>query len=744
MNFFPAPLPSHTLQNPRRAMLLLAGCLPLLSLAQPANTGSEFFKKLHGDNWVARSVTLSELGFTGPLVLGAPDTRREIYLPVPANVPLNGAEVKMNASYMRADGGRTSLVVSLDSYPVSSRPVSLDKGDASLLIGVDGLPRPAGFVRLGLNWSTALGAEWMCADGRTPGNLLRIEPDTSFSYRYNASAVTDLTTAWGALPTVPVILISSKNLGSAAYDAAWKMGVALERVGKRSKIVAIPAVGDTVNLQGLVVPPGLVAIPAFASIANGGMHKLANDAEVAALLALGTTSGFRADIVIADKAMAAVMTTSFDALGAQVQTNAPEALPAFNEWRSRALEPAARAAAPNEVKLVRIFGQPSIMVSEDAGSRAAGLFSTYWNKVAVSPLLVVQAAEQPRTNASAVSLKYLGGKPGSFDVLAHADWNAAFDIGAVAADGRLPATLVLDVSAAPSAARTPPVVSVFLNDILLGAKQMDANGKPERITAPVPHYALSARNVLKVSFTRQLASDRCRETPEAYPVSVLPSSHMLLDKATPGKDFTGMVSRYAAGAHVMVPSAYLADAANTLPRLVRVAASTGVSPVNARFTAVNGQEMPAAGGAFLAMELPFKGLESSVKVDSGKLTLATADNKVFFDAAGLNNVGIVNVVSAGTDIGVLYRNVGPEAPLLDKPLLLSQGNAAVIAQGGVISEINTDDPSGSLVPGGSQPPWMLTGGYWWLLPILGVVFMVALLVFASRVRRRRAAEQDQP
>jgi cytochrome c-type biogenesis protein CcmH/NrfF len=35
---------------------------------------------------------------------------------------------------------------------------------------------------------------------------------------------------------------------------------------------------------------------------------------------------------------------------------------------------------------------------------------------------------------------------------------------------------------------------------------------------------------------------------------------------------------------------------------------------------------------------------------------------------------------------------------------------------------------------------MLSNGYWWLLPVLGVVFMVALLVFASR-RRRRATDE---
>ena len=78
-----------------------------------------------------------------------------------------------------------------------------------------------------------------------------------------------------------------------------------------------------------------------------------------------------------------------------------------------------------------------------------------------------------------------GRQAASFDVLAHADWTASFDIGSVAADGKGPGTLVMDVAASPSAARTPPVVSVFMNDVLLGAKEMEATGKRERIVAPI-------------------------------------------------------------------------------------------------------------------------------------------------------------------------------------------------------------------------------------------------------------------
>jgi hypothetical protein len=133
---------------------------------------------------------------------------------------------------------------------------------------------------------------------------------------------------------------------------------------------------------------------------------------------------------------------------------------------------------------------------------------------------------------------------GTLDVLARADWSAAFDIGAVAIDGRGPATLVMDVAAAPGAARTAPVVSIFMNEVLLAAREMEANGRRERIAAPIPRHVLSTHNDIRVSFVRQQASDRCRETPEPYPVSVLASSHILLDDIEPLGDFSGLISTF--------------------------------------------------------------------------------------------------------------------------------------------------------------------------------------------------------
>jgi hypothetical protein len=437
------------------------------------------------------------------------------------------------------------------------------------------------------------------------------------------------------------------------------------------------------------------------------------------------------------------MSAAFDALRAQLQASAPDAVAPFTEWRARALDPSAQQMVSKQIQLANAFGQPSIIIAADAGAKAAGLFSAYWNRVAIASVMQVEAAADPAGDGSAIPLKYLGGKPGSFDVLAHADWNAVFDIGAVSADGRIPGQLILDIAAAPSAARTPPVASVFMNDILIGAKQMEANGKPERISAKVPRYSLAAHNTLRVAFVRQLASDRCRETPEAYPVSVLPSSHLILEKATPSPDFTGTIALYASGVHVMVPAAYLASATSTLPRVVRLATTTGVSPLNARFTAIAGDTIPPPGGPFLALELPFKDAGSKISLNGGKMVMAGVNDKVILDVTGLDRVGIVEVIKVGGVSGVSYRSVGKLPPSMEKPILLSQGDVAVIGSAGLLSEVNSADPGGRNVIHSDDSPWLLARGYWWMLPILAIAFMIALLVFASRMRRRKAASNSK-
>lgn len=639
---------------------------PLTTVFKPAESAGV---------WVPRTITFAELGFTEPVVLGYPDTIREIYLPVPPGIDLSNAQLQLNASYVRADGGRTTLVYAIDGAPAHAVGFSADRGDASATVPVDGKPRPSGFVRLNIDWRTAVARENTCADARTPGNILRIEPTSKFVFNYDGSAVRDLTTAWGALPPAPTIQIPSNKVAPEIYDAAWRVGVALERAGKRPQFRT--ADGSAVSVA---------AVPGAAAAAPAGPAA--------------------PDIVIAGPGS-----------GQQVGSK--------------------------EVRLGNLNGRPVILVAPDAGAQAAGLFSQIWLQAAAGSTLTVNAVDQPKNDASAVSLKYLGAKPASFDVLAHADWNATFDIGSVAADGKGPGTLVIDVAASPSAARTPPVVSVFMNDVLLGAKEMEANGKRERIVAPVPRYALQTRNVIRVSFVRQLASDRCRETPEPYPVSVLASSHMLLDKIEPSSDFTGLMAKFASGGTLVVPSSHLNEAVTTLPRVIRLAASTGLSPSNARFQPVADGSQPKVEGPYLAVDVMPSGVATSdVKPEKDRLFLAGTKDRPLLDVRGLNRVGMLEVHGTGDNIGAVYRTLGDQAPSMEKPIMLSGGNLAIMGNNGLRTEVNTRDPSGQGIMKEAQPG-LFERGYWWLLPIVLLALFVGLLVFASRMRRNRAASGDR-
>ncbi|MDP3761926.1 MAG: cellulose synthase [Ramlibacter sp.] len=668
-------------------------------------------------------LTFADLGFAGPLVLGAQETSREIALPVPPGVPLTNATLQVDASFVRADGGRTTLVLSLDGFPVSARAVTAERGDGSLTVAVDGTPRPSGLVRFSIDWRTAINRENTCSDGRTPGNLLRIEPTTRFTYRYDGSAVQDLSSAWNALPASPVIMIAGNKLSADAYDSAWRMGVALERAGKRPRVKAMPGVGDVVDLKDIVIPQALRAIPAFAALAEGGKRRIKDLAEVGALMALGQGGPLQADIVVADRATGSVVVQALDELRAQLPA---EALNAFTEWRARALDGWGRQLAAGQVRVANVFGRPAIVVAPDAGGHAAGLFTQNWQQVAMSPSLLVQAADDPKADLAAVSLKYLGARPATLEVLARADWTAGFDIGAVSSDGRGPGTLVIDVAAAPGAARTPPVVSVFMNEVLLSAREMEAHGKRERIVAPIPSHVVGTRNTIRVSFVRQQASDRCREMPESYPVSVLASSHLLLDKVEPSMYFSGLVSRFAHGVNLLVPVSYLYDSANSLPRVISLASSTGVSPSRARFIPVQEVGPPKLKGPFLAIDVPLGDADSEVKIEGGRLLLAQGSERPLLDISGLNRAGLLEVTKVGRDIGAVYRTLGREAPQFDRAMQLAAGNVAVIGMGGLRAELNTIDPSGEGMVREARPS-LTDAPASWFMPVLMVLALIGAL-----------------
>ncbi len=496
---------------------------------------------------------------------------------MPADVALQEADLSLDANYLKPTGGSATFVLSIDGYPVAARAPDQTNGSFGIKLGVDGAPRKSGFIRLGLAWNARIGAD-ECGDWLA-GNVVEISPDAHITYRYDPSAVDDLLTAWTALPSTTSVLIAGRALGAEAYDAAWRVGVALERAGKQVRFVGLPAVGDTVSLDGLSVPPPLAEVPAFAALSGKGAHPLANTAEVGAYLVLA--GGSLADVAVADPALQVQIGAAFDALASEVAAHGTATATAFDRLRKTADTLATPAKTANEIGLATLGGEPVIAVAAGAAGKTEALFSGFWRQLAVARSLTVNAVNIPRNDSNAVSLTTFSNTANSIDVLATSDWSARFSLADLSTDGRLPSHLVIDVAAAPGASNYDPVATVFLNDYLVAAKRLYADGRPERIEADLPDYAIRPMNVLRVTFKRQPAGDRCSPIAQAYPVAVLPTSTLTLAASKPHSNFISVVPRLTAASQLLLPTSYLTDAPETLQNVVRIADSAGLSPQRA-------------------------------------------------------------------------------------------------------------------------------------------------------------------
>ena len=724
-----------------RLICLLGVSVPLMAIASPA---SDALQKLQGDVWVTRTFALSDLGFADAVLMNGFDARQEFFLPVPRTLPLAEASVDFSGRYYKAEEGRTSMLLSVNGRPVFSRRIESQEGDASQSIKMDTAVRNNGFLRLGVNWRNNV-AQRICEVERSTGNVLSIAPETRFTYRFSSGALTSLADAWVTLPARPTLLVASRNLSKVSYDTAWRMGVALEQANRRVTVKAFPAVGDTVNTSGWQVPAGLAALPAFAGLASGNArYVLKDEAEIGALVVLGSTEA-TGDIAVADGALLQQIGKALDALAAQVSTDA-EAARAFTAWRGLQTVVAGGVPASRQIRLATLGARPVIVLAEDAGSQAAGVFADVWRNILTSRQVTVAQADAPDlSDRSIIHLANMGlGSDTSFDVVSRGDWTVSLPLSAVATNGRMPSDLVIDVASAPGASSTRPVASVFWNNVLLSAKRLEADGRSERLDARVPGYALGLTNIVRVSFQRQPYSNDCNETPQGFPVTVLPTSYVRAGNLDADGTFVGLLPLMAGSPVVAVPASYLADAPASLMRLIRMAVASGVTPIRAEFAVVEQGKSFSPAKAFLALQVPVDGAETKVQIKESQLRIS-GRNTPWLDISGLSRLSAAEVSKSHGQYGVAWQNLGEQPTVLEKAFVLNRGDIALISSEGPVSWVDSNNPSASMPPGAGESAFYEWRRYLsWGVPLAGILMLalLLLLVFAHRSKRRRDAEKQ--
>lgn len=714
--------------------LALVMALPL-SPVHAADTPAGQFTEWAADATVTRSMTLRELGFRQPLTLSGQESQREIYLPVPAGVPTRDAQLQLDGRYVRGHTGRSSGLWSVDGDPVAARSITDAQGDASQLLGIDGLPRDNGFVRVGVGWWSVV-SDYRCADQSAPANVLRLSPESRFSYSFDGRAVNTVAKAWGALPTRVRLLVDGKALQAPAYDAAWRVGAALRNGGKQVDVVALPVVGGMVDLTGISIPASLQAVPAYAALAAGGsQHRIASLAEVGALLSLRDSGPLAVDVAISTDPLRAAVRAALDALAVEVGASGGDAAAAFTAWRGSDMVALEKGAGGASVSVAAVAGRPTLVVAAEAGAKVAGLLTEQWRAYALGRTLQVAQATPPAVGENAVLLSRLGNMSGTLDIVTRGDRTASFELGALSADGRLPDQVVVDVSAAPNAAGQGAVASIYFNDYLLGARVLAADGKPQRLVAKVPAYALAARNEVRVSFLRQPARPYCHDPATAFPVSILPSSHLTLAKRTLDMDFVGAASQLAHANEVFVPATWLQDAPASLAKVIAIASAVGVSAQAAELKVVEAGTAITPGHPYLAFALAPSGVDPAGLKD-GRLVVG-GGKQPLLDLAGLDRAAAVQVVDAGGHTGVIYNDLGAQGPLLDQPFRLLRGDLAVLDGSGVVTDFDSKDPYGARVADAGNPqPWWQQHMVW-LLVLVGLVVFALLAARVTQIRRRR-------
>lgn len=714
----------------RKAACCFVAGLALSAAAQgPARSpAAAEIDRLASSTWIDRTVSLADLGFRTPEVFAGVDARREYYLPIPPSVPIANATLKVESSYIRGDGGKTALLVSVDGHGIASRPADKDAGEIGMQLGLDGSSRPHASLRLGMHWYSVVPTTF-CAEPRADANVLRLSPGTRLDYRFNGAAVQSLTVALGALSPRPAVLVAGEKLDPASFHAATQVGIALEQSSKRTSFVALPAVGAELDLSTFTVPAPLRAIPAYAALHGKTRVRLQSPQELAAYLTLADKAG-AAEVVIADAVLLQRITAAFDALAGEVQALGGDAPGAFATFRQGAWSATLEEKHPGALRLATMGGRPVVLVAPQEASHAAALIGHALRGAVLSRNVGIEKFEaSPATKWPLVEPV---GPAATFPVLAIGAWTASFPIGKVSQDGQLPTDIVVDVAAAPSAAGTRPIASVFLNDILLGARQLDATGHPERIQAKIPRYALGSDNTVRIAVQRQPASDQCRETPQAFPVTVLPTSHLVLAKASPLKDFAGLAARFSIRSQIAYPQAYAGTSLDSLPRLVRLAAAVGVSPQKTRLTGVGDGAGFNADASFLLVDLPLPGVDQRPGPAAGQLELTDAGG-ARIDLRQLDHIGIFRVVEASGHAGVAYQAIGTHTGIPQEPFRLSRGDTALVGVAGVLQT--------SATPALYEPAttgWL--GGLGTLTKwVVGAVFATVLLLLLGAwwINRRK-------
>lgn len=706
------------------------------------------------NNWVSRSVSLQELGLSQPVAFNQKQRVRHFYFPIAQNVPLKDAYIDFDATYLRQFASVDGLTILINGTPVDAR--SLSQGGVPTFLklsGLDGRPLPADFassaseevhlaiplqhldpeakfVDLSLSFNSLSSAD-RCTDITGRGNELMVAPNTRLRYRYDRSSVLDVRTFLTTLPRKPQILLPASSNAS-QYEAALRLLIGLRGLSLSPQLITLPKVGDMISSADLQLPEGWKGMEMFQSLSSAQQQQQAypiqSDADIAAWLAvrLSAPEGL-ANLIMDPQGLRPVLVKSGEIWVQQgLITRLPSAALQALAWAKQSV-----STEQANLRLVNWSDSQLLMLDAPDQNAAALLTGSFWAEIANGSDLGVTQVDNLAKEVTSHRLMIAQHLPVQY-LQGAAHWEVPFAAKDLP-NGERPNSIQLNIVSAHRKGDTPAVVSVFMNDFLLTAKELRDDGEITAVNAFVPLYTLKSNNVVRIEVYDTDKKDCSSSQP--LPVQVLPSSYLGLGGASDVKEFFSLVPLLNNESQVVVPTAYLQHAQDTLQTVSLVLQGLAMPANGFKVEVLAANEFKVT-GPFVSFDVIPKDQSSVVDTKLDRLVIRDKSRSVVFDSRGLGSLAVVQIVGSQ---GVLVSRVGKDGLNLHDPLELSTGNLAILDEQGVKITLNTNDPQQefSLNESGRGIMYLMERYH------LPFVFAIAVLIISLLVLFTRAALKER-
>jgi cellulose synthase operon protein B len=632
------------------------------------------------------TLTFADLGFGNGFRFANLAGRREIFVQLPQGLAINPSELVLTFDDMSAHEARRSLEILVNDR--SAAAIGLDGKAAArtVRIPLGNIKTQDGFLKISFQYSGAATQD-RCIDVRSVGDSLTIRPESAVEIEVDLAGVSDVATTAALMPRDVAIVLPRRTL--IAQDLAAALTVAR----------SITASGRRVTFH-----YGYDSLPSLTKRSDARRWSRG----LVVIGSLGEVSGYL------DSPMATLAGP----------------LPTFGTLAS-----------------VHISGLPALVVADITTTQASRLIGSPW-LAATRGMAAASVGDYPAAKppTDRISFNELGLAPALAEVFGRADLTVAVDTRTLPGGTRA-ARLALDIMVAPDGAGERAVVSVFVNERLLGSAVAQVE-EPTRFDLALPDGLVGTIANVRAMVQRRSAQGDCRFEPQGFPAQILGTSSVALTPANARpRDFSDLVARWANGVEILIP----AVAAEQPERVLGVlgAALSALSPetaaIEVKFVAPG--TVPTPESAFIDIsEMPPAGVVPRARFDRGRVKVVDRSDRTVLDLGGFASGAVAQVVMAGEYPGLWIKPLALDGSLaMPAELRLERGDVAFVDKTGVALAMSTERDTLVRIAYPDQVSWFTVADRFrsWIIGGLWLLATVVFLLALQRVLRRRSAMPNE-